>query len=937
MIISDALGMPIEVEDALEHYGMPRRSGRYPWGSGKNPYQHSNDFISRYEELSAAGMKPTDIAEALGCFNYKNKPSTSVLRARLSIAKGERYRYQYDTVRSMREDGKTWQEISDRLGLSGESQARSIYNSDPEKRLRAFKSADTIRELVDSKGIIDVGAGVEHELGISDTKLKQSLEILQEEGYEVYTIGLPQVTNPGQQTPLRVICPPGTLYKDAYAARDAGNISSLKDYTVVEEGNLKVNRPKPPAFMSSDRVHIRYDEDGGTQKDGLIEIRPGVADLDLGKNIYAQVRIGVDDKYYMKGMCVYGDPKDFPDGCDVIFNSNKHRGTPIDQVLKPVKTEDPNNPFGAIIKEYGQSEYIGADGKKHLSPINKIRETGDWDKWEDGLPHQFLEKQNPALIERQLDMTYRDKVEEYNRICELDNPVIRRHYLKEYGDQLDSDAVYLKAASIPGQEWKVIIPSPSLKDNEVYAPTFNNGDEVVLVRFPHQGLHEIPVCRVNNKNPDMQRALGQAPDAIGINKNVADRLSGADFDGDTVLIIPAGKSPTTRIVSKPQLPGLEGFDPKEAYGTERRATGKKDEDGNDIYEYIGKNGKPIHVMSNTDTQMGLASNLITDMTIKGCSDEELARATRHAQVVIDAEKHKLDYRASYIDNGIRELKRKYQGRVENGVYTESASTLLSRAKGKIDVPETRGNPVPNPETGAYDWKETGRVYTDKKGHERLATKKAHQMDTVSDAYELSSGTDKENMYAAYANRLKALANRSRLEYLATERPKVDREASQEYAAEIASLKNALAKAERNSPRERQANLLAGARVRAITDANPDMSKKEISKLRNRELMRARVEVGSNARDVRIKMTDREWEAVQHNAISSTMLERILAHSDPDDLRKRATPRERVTLSEAKLSKMRNMYRSNYTIAEIAKALGVSTSTISRALNEESEV
>ena len=39
-------------EDELQHYGMPKRSGRYPWGSGDDPYQHgSGDFLGRVDEL----------------------------------------------------------------------------------------------------------------------------------------------------------------------------------------------------------------------------------------------------------------------------------------------------------------------------------------------------------------------------------------------------------------------------------------------------------------------------------------------------------------------------------------------------------------------------------------------------------------------------------------------------------------------------------------------------------------------------------------------------------------------------------------------------------------------------------------------------------------------------------------------------------------------
>ena len=50
--------------DALEHYGIKRRSGRYPWGSGEDPYQHSGDFLSRIDELTKnASEKINQIAQ----------------------------------------------------------------------------------------------------------------------------------------------------------------------------------------------------------------------------------------------------------------------------------------------------------------------------------------------------------------------------------------------------------------------------------------------------------------------------------------------------------------------------------------------------------------------------------------------------------------------------------------------------------------------------------------------------------------------------------------------------------------------------------------------------------------------------------------------------------------------------------------------------------
>ena len=51
--------------DILEHYGTKRHSGRYPWGSGETPYQHSGDFLSRVEKFKAKGMSEGEILDAI--------------------------------------------------------------------------------------------------------------------------------------------------------------------------------------------------------------------------------------------------------------------------------------------------------------------------------------------------------------------------------------------------------------------------------------------------------------------------------------------------------------------------------------------------------------------------------------------------------------------------------------------------------------------------------------------------------------------------------------------------------------------------------------------------------------------------------------------------------------------------------------------------------
>lgn len=69
---------PIQ-EDILMHYGVKRRSGRYPWGSGDNPYQHGGDFLSRVEELQRLGKSEKEIAQEMGL-------STTDLRIRLGLS-----------------------------------------------------------------------------------------------------------------------------------------------------------------------------------------------------------------------------------------------------------------------------------------------------------------------------------------------------------------------------------------------------------------------------------------------------------------------------------------------------------------------------------------------------------------------------------------------------------------------------------------------------------------------------------------------------------------------------------------------------------------------------------------------------------------------------------------------------------------------------------
>ena len=59
---------------------------------------------------------------------------------------------------------------------------------------------------------------------------------------------------------------------------------------------------------------------------------------------------------------------------------------------------------------------------------------------------------------------------------------------------------------------------------------------------------------------------------------------------------------------------------------------------------------------------------------------------------------------------------------------------------------------------------------------------------------------------------------------------------------------------------------------------------------------------------------------------------ILNNTDIDTIRKRATPKTTVTISEAKQNRIKAYAASGYSTSEIADALGISTSTVSKYLN-----
>ena len=907
------------MSDELRHYGMPRRSGRYPWGSGDDPYQRAVSWRAHIKKLEDQGLSDTDIAKLEGI-------TTTQLRARKTLTGIEQRKTERNIALNLKDKGYSNVEIGKKMNLN-ESSVRGLL--DPvlaERKAITETTANILKDNVDKHRFIDVGMGIENTVGVSRTKLNNAVAMLEEQGYKVHTLNVDQVGMPGKFTVMKVLGSPDSEWKEI--RNDYGlikNISSRsEDFGRTYTSDLGL---KPIQHLNLDRVKVRYADEGGSDRDGVIELRRGVEDLNLGNSKYAQVRVGVNGTHFLKGMAVYSD--NIPDGVDVVFNTNKKdTGNKLDAMKKLKKDPstgeiDKDNPFGATIKR--EINEFGDLVSAQRGALNIVNEEGDWEKWSKTISSQVLSKQSVPLAKTQLNLALAQKKEEYDEIMSLTNPVVKKQLLLAFADDCDSSAVHLKAAGLPRQANKIILPIPDIKETEVYAPTFNNGEAVVLIRHPHGGTFEIPQLTVNNKSKSAKAIMENAKDAIGIHPNVAKKLSGADFDGDTVIVIPNNRG---LIQSSESLKALKNFDPIEKYAP---YDGMKTIDGgvwNAKTREVDFNGKKPRAQTK-QTKMGEVSNLITDMTIKGANLDEIARAVKHSMVVIDSEKHHLDYKRSYEENGISALSARYQNGPRGG-----ASTLISKASSEIRVNERTprkaqdGGPI-DPVTGKKVYTETRASYVNKAGKTIYKKTLSTKMAEAEDARTLSSGTKREEVYANYANNLKALANTSRKNALSIIPNPRNPSASKVYSQEVESLNKKWTLAIMNKPYEREAQVYANSVIARKKQANPDMDADELKKIRNQALAEARARTG--AKKTSVDFTDREWEAVQAGAISPSKLSQILQNADLDKVKALATPRTKLTMTTAKTDKARSMLASGYTISEVADSLGVSTSTLSSAL------
>lgn len=913
-----------EHENSLAHIGIKRRSGRYPWGSGSDPLQRSNDFKSYLDGLKKQGYSDTQVAKYIQDVVRLTDPhakfNTADLRAAISSSTEIIRKDNIDTaVRLKNAPGRqmSTSAIARQMNVR-ESTVRGWLKASEEHKSNSIESTvNALKEHLQDKPYLDVGRGTHLYMGITKTKLDTALASLKDEGFNVHNIRQRQLGT-DKQTNL-VVLTKDTWENTRKAVINNGLLSNVTTYT---KDAFEFFRPKDaPESVPSKKIDVRYAEDGGTKMDGVVEIRRGIPALDLGANRYAQVRIAVDGTHYIKGMAMYAD--DLPAGVDMRFNTNKSKSVGKLGAMKelekgPDGNVDTNRPFGSTTYPH---VYKDKNGQERTSPLNIVGTKGAgniegrWDEWSRSISSQMLSKQPVTLASAQLNRAQANQRKSLDEINAMTNPVVRKKLLEEYADSADAAAVHLKAAAFDRQSTHVILPMNSMRPHEIYAPNFNDGEKVVLVRYPHAGPFEIPELTVNNKNATAKRILGGARDAVGIHHTVAEQLSGADFDGDTVMVV---HNDAGRIKTAKPLKDLAGFDPKTTY---------KISDDDTTTTRMSK--------KNTQTEMGKISNLITDMSIHRAPDDEMARAVKHSMVVIDAEKHGLDYKRSADDNRISELRAKYQP--QPGGRSGGAATLISRAGARVRVPQFEvptGARGIDPATGRRVRVPTGRTIPDKKTGELVPkTSRVKRLEIEDDARRLLSDRAQpiERTYAEHSNSMKALANSARLSSLSVRMPTTLARSKTLYKEEVDSLTSKLRIAQRNAPLERQAQNIAGARAREIIDAHPEYDDDTARKVHYAALNEARTITGASKQKVYI--TDREWEAIQARAVPHTKLSEILNNSDMDRVKELATPRSRTSLTPGQVARARNLAALGRPMSQIADELGIPRSTIIDNLNK----
>ena len=183
------------------HEGVKRRSGRYEWGSGENPYQHEpwynpgSNPKETVKKLKENGLTNSQISEILKNEGLNEKQASSAMEIKttqyrnyIKIAREKKLAQDRTTAEQLKSRGWSNVAIAERMKVS-EGTVRNLLKPGVEEKANIINNTSTmLKESLNKTGYLDVGLGSERYFGISRDRLRASLQQLKEEGYKIYYI-----------------------------------------------------------------------------------------------------------------------------------------------------------------------------------------------------------------------------------------------------------------------------------------------------------------------------------------------------------------------------------------------------------------------------------------------------------------------------------------------------------------------------------------------------------------------------------------------------------------------------------------------------------------------------------------------------------------------------------------------------------------------------
>ena len=243
----------------------------------KNHFQSQGFVLISIPDIREEGRTETQIANELGL-------TTTQLRNAITYARKEEREYNREQVAGMKEAGLSNVEIGQRLGIS-EGTVRNYISDNKSSKATSEQQLDNIEKALSDSlkqtGHLDVGVGVERQLGVSRTKFNAVVNQMVENGdLYIHNIQIQRLNDPTKYTIVKVLSTEPDYLKVLKDSTNIGNLEYFSDDKALESAK----RFETPQMVDLNRIKIRYQEDGGADLDGLIEIRKGTEDLDLGNS-----------------------------------------------------------------------------------------------------------------------------------------------------------------------------------------------------------------------------------------------------------------------------------------------------------------------------------------------------------------------------------------------------------------------------------------------------------------------------------------------------------------------------------------------------------------------------------------------------------------------------------------------------------------------------